>query len=119
MIVYSSRTGNVKHIVEQLKLPNQEIYDGLVVDNPYFLFTYTDGLGETPDKIVSFLSNKINSENIMGVIATGNLNFGEFYCKTADEISNKYNIPVIRKIDLRGTNEDLESIITQYNETMR
>jgi protein involved in ribonucleotide reduction len=30
-------------------------------------------------------------------------------------ISTKFNVPIIRKIDLRGTNEDVVEIKKQYN----
>ena len=114
MIIYVSRTGNVKSIVEKLDLPNSEIQDGLVVHSPYFLFTYTDGLGEIPDKVNDFLSIKENQKYIKGVIVSGNINFGEMFCEAGIQISTKFNVPLIRKIDLRGTNEDLIVIKNQY-----
>ena len=49
MIVFASRTGNVRYIVNKLGLPNIEITDGLVMTQPFLLFTYTDGLGQTPN----------------------------------------------------------------------
>jgi protein involved in ribonucleotide reduction len=112
MIVFSSRTGNVKYIVDQLKLPSLEIQTGLVVNQPYFLFTYTDGLGDVPDIVSSFL--ELNGRHIKGVIASGNSNFGQQFCKSADTISEIYNVPIIRKIDVRGTTDDLNSIKSQY-----
>lgn len=115
MIVYTSRTGNVRYIVGELKLPSVEITQGLVVNEPYFLFTYTDGLGSTPEIIKTFLHNVDNQKYLKGVIASGNSNFGQYYCKSAEKISEVYNVPIIRKIDLRGTQEDLNSIINQYN----
>jgi protein involved in ribonucleotide reduction len=114
MIVYTSRTGNVRYIVDQLDLPNSEIIEGLVVHSPYFLFTYTDGLGDVPKKVADFLSNKDNQLNLKGVIVSGNVNFGDAFCKPAVLISNKFNVPIIRKIDLRGTNEDVVEIRKQY-----
>lgn len=116
MIVYKSRTGNIKYIVSKLNLPSCEITHDLVVNEPYILFTYTDGLGETPKHVVDFLNNKINRENIKGIIASGNTNFGkDLFCKVADMISISLNIPVIRKIDLRGTKEDITIIKEQYH----
>ncbi len=115
MIVYISRTGNVKYIVSKLNLPSCEITHDLVMNKPYILFTYTDGLGDIPKNVVDFLNNRINQENIKGIIASGNTNFGkDLFCKVADTISISLNIPIIRKIDLRGTKEDIAIIKDQY-----
>lgn len=114
MIIYTSRTGNVRHIVGKLNLPNSEIKEGLVVHVPYFLFTYTDGLGEIPSQVDSFLINEENQFNLKGIIVTGNVNFGKLFCKPAELISRKLNVPIIRKIDLRGTNADIYEIRKQY-----
>lgn len=114
MIVFTSRTGNVRHIVNSLKLPSLEINQDLVMSEPYLLFTYTDGLGDTPKQVVNFLQNETNQEYIKGVIVSGNVNFGSYFCKPADVISNNLNVPVIRRIDLRGTNEDVLAIQTEY-----
>jgi protein involved in ribonucleotide reduction len=114
MIVFASRTGNVRSIVSQLGFPNKEIKDDLIISHPYLLFTYTDGLGNTPQKVVDFLLNENNSIYLRGVISSGNLNFGLSFCRSADEISSKYNVPIIRKIDLRGSTEDIEEIKKVY-----
>lgn len=117
MIVYTSRTGNVKHIVNNLNLPNIEITEGLNINEPYILFTYTDKLGEVPEVVTQFLEN--NYIHLKGVIASGNVNFGEEYCKSADVISDLYNVPIIRRIDLRGNKQDILEIQKQYNKYMR
>ncbi|WP_201781435.1 class Ib ribonucleoside-diphosphate reductase assembly flavoprotein NrdI [Sporosarcina globispora] len=115
MIVYKSRTGNVASIVSKLNLPNVEIREGLIVDNPYFLITYTDGLGDVPKVVEDFLKDETNQLNLKGVIASGNVNFGLYFCKAADLICENTGVPIIRKIDLRGTKEDIETIKKQYN----
>lgn len=114
MITYLSRTGNVRHIVDKLGLPSEEIHNDLVVNQPYFLFTYTDGLGEVPEKVLLFLRKSQNSKFLKGVIVTGNVNFGSFFCKAGDLISITLHVPIIRKIDLRGSTEDIEAIKEQY-----
>ncbi len=114
MIVFASRTGNVRYIVNKLGLPNIEITDGLVMTQPFLLFTYTDGLGQTPNVVKQFLLR--NYEWCKGVIASGNSNFGhEVFCKSADTISELYHIPIVRKIDLRGFQKDYDAIVSYYN----
>jgi len=114
MIVYTSRTGNVRYIESKLNLPSCEIHDGLVTTYPYFLFTYTDGLGDIPKHVVEFLNISNNQQNLKGIIVSGNTNFGDSFCKPAETISKWFNIPIIRKIDLRGNKEDLTVIRQQY-----
>ena len=48
MIAYASRTGNVRYIVSQLQLPGIEIGEDTMVEEPFLLLTYTDGLGDVP-----------------------------------------------------------------------
>lgn len=118
MIIYSSRTGNNKHIINQLQLPSSELVSDIVVSNPFILLTYTDGLGAIPKQVSEFMVN--NHSLCRGVIASGNMNFGHgLFCASADEINKLYGVPVIRKLDLRGTNSDYEAIIEQYNEIFK
>ena len=114
MIVFTSRTGNVRYIIGKLKLPSSEISKGLVIHCPYLLFTYTDGLGDVPEKVMEFLENEENQSNLKGIIVTGNVNFGDYFCKAGDLICRNFNVPIIRKIDLRGNDEDVTEIRKQY-----
>ena len=76
-IVYTSRTGNVQSMIERLGIADAiKIGEGVdKVAEEYILFTYTDGYGEVPLEVEEFLSN--NSENLKGVIASGNTGYGE------------------------------------------
>ena len=117
MIIYASRTGNVEYIVNKLNLPSVNMKDVSNVSNPYFIFTYTDGLGEIPLEVSRFLNS--NYKYCKGVIASGNTNFGvNNFCGCADKISEMYDIPIIRKIELRGFEHDYLHIINSYNKTI-
>lgn len=118
MIIYASRTGNNKFIVSKLNLPSQEISEVEFVNQPFIIFTYTDGLGQVPRIIEDFLS--LNYMYCKGVIASGNSNFGiNNFCGSADKISQKYNVPIIRKIELRGFQQDYDYIIQEYNKLVK
>lgn len=113
MIVYASRTGNVRSIVSKLSIESVEVKDGLIVNEPFFIFTYTDGLGDVPKIVEEFMNN--NHLYCKGVIASGNTNFGEsLFCASADKLSKQYNIPIIHKIELRGFERDYELISEMY-----
>lgn len=116
MIVYASRTGNVRHIVNKLEdVDSVEISNGLIVKQPYILFTYTDNLGGIPQVVIDFLKSGDNSKYIKGVIASGNRNFGhDYFCASATKISSWLKVPIIRTIDLRGEVEDIEEVNKQY-----
>lgn len=92
-----------------------EITSSSVVNEPYFLLTYTDRLGEAPEVVRDFLKLESNRENLKGVIASGNINFGhENFCGSAKEISQWLKVPIIRMIDLRGNQDDIAEISSSY-----
>ncbi|RHW35000.1 class Ib ribonucleoside-diphosphate reductase assembly flavoprotein NrdI [Lysinibacillus yapensis] len=115
MIAYASRTGNVRYIVSKIKAEAIEIQDGLKLDKPYLLMTYTDGFGDVPEKVARFLEQ--NEQWCKGVVVSGNSNFGHHVFGGAGEkIANAYRIPMVRKLDLRGIQADYEAI-QQFYET--
>lgn len=119
MIVYASRTGNVRSIVtEKLDLPYAVITPDLIMNEPFVLFTYTDGLGQAPQKVVDFMIHNNNYAFCKGVVASGNTNFGVNFCKSADAISQAFNVPILGKLDLRGQQVQLEEITQKYHEIM-
>jgi len=112
MIYYASRTGNVRSIIDRLALPNQEIQVGVHVAEPFLLFTYTDGLGQVPAVVASFMEQ--HHKWCKGIIVSGNKNFGhDLFGLAGDKLSQLYNIPIVRKIDLRGSLKDRD-VIQQY-----
>lgn len=118
MIIYASRTGNVRYIVSKLNLSLIEITESLIVNKPYIIFTYTDKLGEVPKKVEDFLQQ--NHQFCKGVIASGNSNFGKkMFCESADKISKQYNVPIIHKVELRGFQYDYDLIVEKYNKLIQ
>lgn len=118
MIAFASRTGNVRHIVSKLQLPSIEITQNLIVNEPFLVFTYTDGLGDVPQLVSNFMEK--NFKNCRGIIASGNSNFGHHvFCHSANKLSEKYQIPIVRKIELRGFQKDYDAIVEYYNAHMK
>lgn len=107
--VYASRTGNVEEIVNSLGLDALRIEDGSEsVDEPYILFTYTDGYGDVPAEVENFLM--ANGTLIQGVVCSGDTGYGDAYCQAADKISEEYGCEILYKVENAGTPEDIESI---------
>ena len=118
MIAFASRTGNVSYIVSKLNLPNVEITEGLIMEEPFLLCTYTDGLGEVPAIVATFM--KHNHTYCKGIIVSGNSNFGhQIFGQAGDYLAKQYHIPLICKLDLRGYANDYERITKFYYEQFR
>ena len=94
-IVYTSRTGNVKSVIEKLGITDAiEIgKDTDTVLEDYILFTYTDGYGDVPVQVEEFLNN--NSKYLKGVIVSGNSGYGEAFCGAGNVISEQYNVVML------------------------
>ena len=109
-IVYASRTGNVESIINRLEVSEPlRIEDGSEeCQEEYILFTYTDGYGDIPYEVETFLEK--NGDKIKGVIASGDTGYGEAYCQAGDKISEQYNVPYLYKVENAGTDEDIEKI---------
>lgn len=91
-----------------------QIEDDLIVDTPYVLITYTTGFGQIPEPVEAFLSK--NSSYLKGIAASGNRNWGVInFCKSADTISEMYNVPIIHKFELSGTKRDVELFKQEVN----
>lgn len=114
MIVYASRTGNVRNVIEKLGLPAITIEQAKNINEPFLIFTYTDGLGSVPNVVESYMQR--HHALCKGVIASGNRNFGHtLFGRAGDLLANYYNLPLIAKLDLRGTTADYEKIQRFYH----
>lgn len=117
MIVYFSSASNYTHrFVEKLGLPAKRIPlhgETLKISEPFVLLTPTygaGGKGYVPKQVIKFLNDDINRLFIRGVIASGNTNFGEDYCKAGRIISDKCSVPLLFRFELMGLIEDVEQV---------
>ena len=121
-IVYFSTTSeNTKRFVEKLGLSATRIpirWDGeepFTAVKPYVLVVPTYGGNkeekQIPKQVVDFLNLKVNRDLLRGVIGTGNTNFGETYCKAAELISAKVGVPLLYKVEILGTPDDVQQTI--------
>lgn len=85
-----------------------------VYDREYVLFVPTYGGGEErtaiPRQVRYFLNVKENRKLLRGIVGLGNTNFGEHFCKAADIISAKTGVPVIARVEIFGTAEDVKIV---------
>ena len=119
MIVYfSSVSGYTHRFVEKLELPavriplrpSQEYMP--VLEGPSVLILPTYGGGpETravPKQVLTFLSTPENRQNIVGVVGTGNTNFGAAYGLAGKLVARKLDVPLLNRVELFGTPEEVE-----------
>ncbi|WP_297238164.1 class Ib ribonucleoside-diphosphate reductase assembly flavoprotein NrdI [uncultured Faecalicoccus sp.] len=106
---YASRTGNVESIISQLGLDALFIQTGdEVMNEPFILFTYTDGLGDVPMEVETFLT--LNGTNLKGVIVSGDMGYGDAYCQAGDKIADEYGVECLYKVENAGEAGDIKAI---------
>ena len=120
LVYFSNYSENTKRFVEKvtdagIRIPiRSSDAKNFAVDAEYVLVVPTYGGGSEspaiPKSVKIFLNNSHNRGLLRGVIGTGNTNFGEHYCKAADMISAKTGVPIIARVELLGTPEDVELI---------
>ena len=109
MIVYYSRFKNTEKMLKklQVEIPAVSIseYDG---KENFVLITPTYGIGEIPEEVEKFLA--VHHVKMLGVISSGNMNWGARFAISGKLISEKYNVPWLYKYELTGNKNDIEKI---------
>ena len=83
----------------------------------YILITPTHGAGSgaknVPRRVVEFVKETHNRSRLIGVIGSGNENFGADYCAAAKTVASKLNIPLLDTFELAGTPDEVARIKTR------
>lgn len=83
--------------------------DQPIVDEDYILIvpSYgTERTGHTPPQVKKFLNDENTRNHCVGVIGTGNINFGGEYAAAGNVVSQKLQVPLLHKIELSGFPKD-------------
>ena len=117
IVYFSNYSGNTKRFVERLdgtitRIPIDSDSSSVpVVSSGYVLCVPTYGGGSEgaaiPRQVRHFLNIPENRKNLKAVIGFGNTNFGEHFCKAADMISQKTGVPVLARVEIFGTDDDV------------
>jgi protein involved in ribonucleotide reduction len=121
IVYFSSASNNTARFVESCgfdmatyRIPLRAAEPSLTIDDDYVLITPTYGGGRpghsVPIQVKRFLSDKGNASHLRGVIASGNMNFGDSYCHAGDVISARFNVPYLYRFELLGTAEDARNV---------
>lgn len=127
VVYFSSVSENTHRFVGKLGLralripvlgPSVADRPALTVDEPYVLICPTYGGhkatgrpgGFVPKQVIRFLNDDHNRALLRGVIAAGNTNFGEEFCRAGDIISHKCRVPYLYRFELMGTADDADRV---------
>ena len=123
IVYFSNYSGNTKRFVEKLNVGTNspiripidwDTDNPTVVERGYILFVPTYGGGSEksaiPRQVRHFLNIPGNRDLLQGIVGLGNTNFGEHYCKAAEMISGKTGVPIIARVEIFGTSEDVQRV---------
>ena len=124
VVYFSNYSGNTKRFVEKIadgnfntiRIPiDPRAGDTIPIPtSPYILFVPTYGGGSErsaiPRQVRRFLNVPENRDLLRGVVGFGNTNFGDNFCKAAELISRKTGVPVIARVEIFGTAEDVHKV---------
>jgi len=120
IVYFSNHSGNTKRFVDKLdnssiRIPiNWNPASPVYVNAEYVLMVPTYGGGSErsaiPKQVKSFLNIEENRNLLRGVVGFGNTNFGDNYCKAAELISQKTGVPVIARVEIFGTDDDVNKV---------
>ncbi|MEV9652526.1 MULTISPECIES: class Ib ribonucleoside-diphosphate reductase assembly flavoprotein NrdI [Bacillus] len=115
LITYDTLTGNVQRFVEKITnnkyLNVKKITEDTMITEPFIHITYTIGFGEVPKLTQEFIHN--NKKLLRGICSSGNKNWGNNFGLAADKIANQYNVPILLKFELAGTDSDVAKFIQE------
>jgi protein involved in ribonucleotide reduction len=127
---YSSKSGMVKLFAERLGRPVYHLGDRdirrSVPDGPWVLVTpsYKTGNPDNdtiPEPVRRFLQSPVTRRKLVGVMGSGNRNFGEHYQAACHQIAMASGRPVLFEFELQGTQWDVEEareILAALDEAM-
>ena len=124
IVYFSSSSENTHRFVQRLGLPAVRIplneRERIQVDAPYILLVPRHGGGATagavPRQAIRFFNDPHNRQQIRGVIAAGNRNFGDAYGRAGDVIAQKCGVPYLYRFELMGTPTDVDNVRKGVNE---
>lgn len=120
IIYFSNYSGNTKRFVEKItdsaiRIPiNWDPANPVYASKGYVLMVPTYGGGSeksaVPRQVAKFLNIPSNRIYLRGIVGLGNTNFGEHFCKAAEIISGKTGVPIIARVEIFGTSEDVQRV---------
>lgn len=114
---YSSASGMVRDFALRLGRPVHDLADRevrtRVPAGPWVLLTPSYKTGSSandtvPEPVRRFLADPVTRRHMVGVMGSGNRNFGEHYQAAARELARRSGRPVLLEFELQGTPWDVQ-----------
>lgn len=116
VVYYSSPSGNTRRLSAKIGLSALEVSSrygresvSIRMKSPFVLLcpTYRTIRGTyVPECVKRFLADNHNHRNLVGVVGTGNKNFGVEFCRSASLIAEKFNVPIVGTVELSGSPDE-------------
>lgn len=117
LIVYYSGTGMTDRLVKKINIG--DAFDTLrikngheVIDRPYILITPTYFKGAIPKQIERFVESNQPPKEVIG---TGQKQWGEFFCMAGIKVAERFNVPLIAKVEQAGHYNEVDTILTYFS----
>ena len=119
IVYFSSPTLNTHRFVEKLgiraiRIPISPKAPMEAIDGPFVLISPTyaddDGSNAVPKQVIRFLNQEHNRNRLVGVIGSGNRNFGQTFAIGGRAIARKCNVPLLYSFELSGTDIDVMNV---------
>lgn len=108
-IVYYSFANNTKRFVNKLDTELEIVtIDNYNKAEQFILITPTYNYGGIPDPVSHFL--ELNGRKLLGVISSGNRNWGEVFAQAGNKIASLYDVPLLHKFEMSGNEKDVEIV---------
>lgn len=145
-ILYISISGNTRSFVARMQalseqkhaknpdfpiIQSKEIHDNSfdeAIAEPFFAIVPTyleggNGVDNGDQEILTealreYIAFENNADFCLGIIGSGNKNFGYQYCLTAKQYSQQFDTPLLADFELRGNNSEIaaiyEKLVTEW-----
>lgn len=118
LVVYYSYTNKTENFIDKLRSRGKvrvvKLEENTQVHEPFVLITPTYSFGEIPIPVTEFL--KVYGSNLLGVMSSGNRNWGENFAKAGDIISKQYEVDLIGKFEMYGNEKDVDKLLSYLSE---
>jgi protein involved in ribonucleotide reduction len=114
---YSSASGLVRSFAQRLDRPVHDLARREVrlseAEGPWVLLTPSYKTGNEandtiPEAVRRFLRSPVNRRRMVGVMGSGNRNFGRYYQHAARDVAARSHRPVLFEFEIAGTPWDVE-----------
>ncbi|CAH0535755.1 Protein NrdI [Vibrio stylophorae] len=119
ILYYSSASGNTQRFIDKLthpaiRIPIDAPLEAQQVNQPFILIcpTYADGDGQgaVPKAVIETLNQAQIRRYLVGVIGSGNRNFGQHFARAGQIIAAKCQVPLLYRFELSGTAQDQQRV---------